>query len=85
MYLTESLISATARNCSFWAHQWNLTYRHLLQIIAKPCARDVCTEMGIRAEMYSQRGSFFVATASTSPFCGKCVAVLVLNNDIIIW
>jgi len=42
--------------------------------------------MGIRAEVYNQRGSFFVATASTSPFCGMCSALctLMLNNDVII-
>lgn len=76
VYLTESLTSATARNCSFWAHQWNLTYRHLLQIIAEPCDRNICTEMGIRAEMYNQRGSFFVATANTSPFCANSTDVI---------
>ncbi|XP_011867463.1 PREDICTED: pancreatic triacylglycerol lipase-like [Vollenhovia emeryi] len=76
VYLTESLIAATARNCSFWAHQWNLTYRHLLQIIAEPCDRNVCTEMGIRAEMYNQRGNFFVATASTTPFCVNSTDVI---------
>ncbi|XP_011157666.2 pancreatic triacylglycerol lipase [Solenopsis invicta] len=75
-YLTESLRSATARNCSFWAHQWNLTYRHFLQIIEEPCDRDSCTEMGIKAEMYDQRGSFFVATANTSPFCANSTDVI---------
>lgn len=76
IYLTESLTSATARNCSFWAHQWDLTYSHLLQIIAKPCDRNICTEMGIRAEMYDQCGTFFVATASTSPFCANSTDVI---------
>ncbi|XP_012535454.1 pancreatic triacylglycerol lipase [Monomorium pharaonis] len=76
IYLTESLISAAARNCSFWAHPWNLTYRHLLQITAEPCDRNICTEMGIKAEVYDQRGSFFVATASTSPFCVNSTDVI---------
>ncbi|KAG5339915.1 LIPP lipase, partial [Acromyrmex charruanus] len=76
VYLTESLTSATARNCSFWAHQWNLTYRHFLQIIAEPCDENICSEMGIRAEMYNQRGNFFVATADTSPFCANSTDVI---------
>lgn len=71
VYLTESLASAATRNCSFWAHYWDLTYRHLSQIIAEPCDANVCTEMGIRAEMYNHRGTFFVATASTHPFCAN--------------
>ncbi|KAL6432851.1 hypothetical protein ACFW04_006305 [Cataglyphis niger] len=71
IYLTESLASAATGNCSFWAHRWDLTYRNLLQIIAEPCDANVCTEMGIRAEMYNHRGIFFVATASSHPFCGK--------------
>ncbi|XP_011647607.1 phospholipase A1-like [Pogonomyrmex barbatus] len=76
VYLTESLTSATARNCSFWAHRWDLTYRHLFQIIAEPCDTNVCTEMGIRAELYDQRGTFFVATASTSPFCANSTDII---------
>jgi len=75
VYLTESLKS-TARNCSFWAHRWNLTYRHLLQIIAEPCDRNSCVEMGIRAEMYNQSGNFFVATGSTSPFCANSTDII---------
>ncbi|CAL1681435.1 unnamed protein product [Lasius platythorax] len=71
VYLTESLTSAAARNCSFWAHNWDLTYRHLSRIIAEPCDTNVCTEMGIRAELYDQRGTFFVATSSTPPFCAN--------------
>jgi len=27
--------------------------------------------MGIKAEMYSQRGEFFVLTTNSYPFCGK--------------
>lgn len=58
-------------NCSFWAHRWNLTNRHLFQPRTLPCHKDNCTEMGIKAELYDQQGTFFVATASQSPFCGK--------------
>lgn len=71
IYFTESLVSATANNCSFWAHNWNLTSENLSQMITKSCNVNICTEMGIRAEMHDQRGDFFVPTASTYPFCGK--------------
>lgn len=71
IYFTESLVSAVANNCSFWAHNWNRTSKQLSQIIAKPCNINICTEMGIRAEIYNQRGCFFLSTANTYPFCGK--------------
>ncbi|EZA53331.1 Exosome component [Ooceraea biroi] len=71
IYLTESLTSAATRNCSFWARNWDLTYRHFLQIIREPCSEDSCTEMGIRAEIYAQRGKFFVITANSHPFCAN--------------
>ncbi|XP_032679658.1 phospholipase A1-like [Odontomachus brunneus] len=67
-YFTESLLLAITRNCTFWGRRWNLTYRHLLQTIVNPCD-NVCTEMGIRAELYDERGTFYVATDSSSPFC----------------
>ncbi|XP_072758077.1 pancreatic triacylglycerol lipase [Anoplolepis gracilipes] len=76
LYLTESLVSAATRNCSFWAHNWNLTYMHLTRIIAEPCDTNICTEMGIRAEMYDHRGTFFVATASTPPFCANSTSII---------
>ncbi|KAL0126495.1 hypothetical protein PUN28_005094 [Cardiocondyla obscurior] len=76
LYLTESLISATTHNCSFWAHQWNVTYEHFLQIVAEPCDKTICTEMGIRAELYNRNGTFFAATASTSPFCANSTDVI---------
>lgn len=75
VYLTESLASAAMSNCSFWAHHWNLTYEHLSQIIAEPCDVKICTEMGIKAEMYHHQGTFFVATASTPPFCANSTDV----------
>ncbi|XP_029159209.1 LOW QUALITY PROTEIN: exosome component 10 [Nylanderia fulva] len=75
LYFTESLASDAAHNCSFWAHHWNMTFRHLSQIIAEPCDVKVCSEMGIRAEMYRHRGTFFVATAGTPPFCANSTDV----------
>ncbi|GAB1859701.1 phospholipase A1 [Camponotus japonicus] len=73
IYFTESLVSAVANNCSFWAHNWNRTSKQLSQIIAKPCNINICTEMGIRAEMYNQRGCFFLSTANTYPFCANSI------------
>ncbi|XP_066596139.1 phospholipase A1-like [Prorops nasuta] len=69
IYLTESLISASNGNCSFWAHRWDLTYRSVLPILSEPCNKNVCSEMGINAEYYPQRGSFFAATESDAPYC----------------
>ncbi|XP_076640545.1 phospholipase A1 isoform X2 [Colletes latitarsis] len=33
------------------------------------CNKNVCTEMGINAINHPQRGTFFVATSNTIPFC----------------
>ncbi|XP_011259268.1 pancreatic triacylglycerol lipase-like [Camponotus floridanus] len=71
LYFTESVVSATVNNCSFWAHKWNRTPKQLSEIIVKPCNVNICTEMGIRAEMYDQRGCFFLSTTSTYPFCAN--------------
>lgn len=69
--MTESLISEVKQNCTFWAHHWNLSYQNLLQIVTESCNKNICTEMGINAIKYSHRGTFFVATSDTSPFCSK--------------
>lgn len=71
IYLTESLVSEVKQNCTFWAHHWNLSYQNLLQIVTESCNKNICTEMGINAIKYSHRGTFFVATSNTSPFCSK--------------
>lgn len=72
IYFTESLVSATANNCTFWARHWDLNpSKNLSRTITKSCNVNICTEMGIRSEMYHQRGTFFVPVASTYPFCGK--------------
>ncbi|XP_014483236.1 PREDICTED: phospholipase A1-like [Dinoponera quadriceps] len=67
-YFTESLVSASMPNCTFGAYSWDLTYKHLSQTIGS-CANDTCTEMGIRAEFYNKRGTFYVATRGSSPYC----------------
>lgn len=84
-YFTESLLSAIAHNCTFWAHRWNLTYRHLLQTIMHPCDNETCTEMGIRAELYDERGTFYVATDSSSPFCSKYYSYCTINIIVLIF
>ncbi|XP_043273787.1 phospholipase A1 1-like [Venturia canescens] len=68
-YFTDSLISASSKNCTFWAHRWDRSYRRALQLISEVCNPNNCTEMGINAEKYSQRGTFFVATSRAPPFC----------------
>ncbi|KAG7214178.1 hypothetical protein KM043_001524 [Ampulex compressa] len=69
VYLTESLVSAVNKNCTFWAQHWDLTFRSLYQSTAEACDRRACTEMGINAEKYSHRGTFFAVTAGTAPYC----------------
>ncbi|XP_012282290.1 pancreatic triacylglycerol lipase [Orussus abietinus] len=69
VYLIESLITAAARNCTFWARPWDLTYRNAIQTISKPCTFKTCSEMGINAEKHPQRGTFFVLTDKSPPFC----------------
>ncbi|XP_046146056.1 phospholipase A1 isoform X1 [Osmia bicornis bicornis] len=71
IYLTESLMSDVKKNCTFWAHYWDLSFRSLKQLVRESCNRNVCTEMGINAINYSQRGTFFVATSDSVPFCNN--------------
>ncbi|XP_011146751.1 pancreatic triacylglycerol lipase isoform X2 [Harpegnathos saltator] len=68
-YFTESLMIANTCNCTFWGYPWDWTSKNISNIIVNPCNHDTCAEMGIRAELYNKRGTFYVATASSSPFC----------------
>ncbi|XP_066581735.1 phospholipase A1-like [Prorops nasuta] len=69
-YFTESIISASEGSCSFWAHSWNLNNsQNDSSELFESCTKDVCSEMGINAECYSQRGIFFVVTTSNAPYC----------------
>ncbi|KAI4502880.1 hypothetical protein M0802_001924 [Mischocyttarus mexicanus] len=69
IYLTESLLLTSMNNCSFWAHHWDLSYKNIKKIISEPCNKDVCLEMGIKAENYPHRGTFFLFTSKSSPYC----------------
>lgn len=69
IYLTESLLMTSTSNCSFWSHYWDLSYRHIKQIMSEECNKDVCIEMGIKAENYAQRGTFFLVTSNSQPYC----------------
>lgn len=71
VYLTESLLLTSMNNCSFWSHYWDLTYRNIKQIMSEQCNEDVCIEMGIKAENYPHRGTFFLITSNSTPYCGK--------------
>ncbi|XP_063988582.1 phospholipase A1-like [Diachasmimorpha longicaudata] len=69
-YFTESVRSAASKNCSFCGRSWDLTYRHAQQIINETTnPPNICVEMGLKAENASLRGTFFVMTSSTTPFC----------------
>ncbi|KAK2581221.1 hypothetical protein KPH14_008019 [Odynerus spinipes] len=69
IYLTESLLMTFTNNCSFWSHHWDLSYRHIEQIMSEQCNEDVCIEMGIKAENYPHRGTFFLITSNSPPYC----------------
>lgn len=37
--------------------------------MSEECNKDVCIEMGIKAENYAQRGTFFLITSNSQPYC----------------
>lgn len=76
IYLTESLMSDIKRNCTFWAHHWDLSYRSLKRVVKESCDGNVCTEMGINAINYPHRGTFFVATSNILPFCSNDTRII---------
>ncbi|XP_044018533.1 pancreatic triacylglycerol lipase-like [Aphidius gifuensis] len=80
LYLTDSIISATLnkQNCTFWGHTWDRSYRQAFNIINKlNYSADNKIEMGIHADKYSLRGTFFVMTSNAEPFCD----ITANNND----
>ncbi|XP_076240395.1 phospholipase A1 [Calliopsis andreniformis] len=81
IYLIESLISDIKHNCTFWAHHWDLSYRNLLRVASESCDKNICSEMGINAINHPQRGTFFVATSDSVPFCNNDTRII---NEVII-
>ncbi|XP_049802420.1 pancreatic triacylglycerol lipase-like [Schistocerca nitens] len=56
-------------NCSFWGRKWNsLSEREPLNLNTT-CSLANCTEMGYLADIFPARGSFYVPTRETEPFC----------------
>lgn len=39
--------------------------------VQAPCNAANCTEMGIEADIFPARGSFYVATKDKTPYCSK--------------
>ncbi|XP_034943723.1 uncharacterized protein Rrp6 [Chelonus insularis] len=70
VYFTESIIASVAKNGTFWGHPWDRSYESALKLIDEPCDSEKCVEMGINANKYSARGSFFVVTSSSLPYYG---------------
>uniref|UniRef100_A0A0C9RDL8 phospholipase A1 n=1 Tax=Fopius arisanus TaxID=64838 RepID=A0A0C9RDL8_9HYME len=69
-YFIQSISSAASGGCHFCGHSWDLTCRHAQQIInGTSSLPGNCVEMGLNAENFSLRGSFFVMTSNTTPFC----------------
>ncbi|CAG9576066.1 unnamed protein product [Danaus chrysippus] len=68
LLFTESLIN---NNCSFIAHNWNLTYEGVNASILAACDRAApCSEMGIRADQKRiYKGAYFVLTTEKEPYC----------------
>lgn len=75
LYLTESVITAVEKNCTFWAHEWDMSYMGIKKILSTQCedkpADRRCMEMGINAENYNYNGTFFAMTGSSAPYCRK--------------
>lgn len=89
IYLIESIISAVEKNCTFWAHDWDLTFEDVDELISVDCDRpenhQKCVEMGINAEKYARTGTYFTVTSGTSPYCRKFVKKrLFLNKNFLI-
>ncbi|XP_043289188.1 phospholipase A1-like [Venturia canescens] len=68
-YFTESVVSAKAGNCTFWAKRWDPRDADTSQVSWETCNANDCTEMGIRSEMHDERGTFYATTSATAPFC----------------
>ncbi|XP_046967186.1 pancreatic triacylglycerol lipase-like [Vanessa cardui] len=72
LLFTESLIN---NNCTFQAHQWNLTYEGVNASLLAACNRltSPCSVMGIQAVGGSgqprARGGYFVLTSEKEPYC----------------
>lgn len=70
-YFTESILEAHYKTDSFVGKPWDRTYKGALKMINVRCKKNQCPEMGINAEKYPQRGSFFVETSRSPPYSGK--------------
>ncbi|XP_023947933.1 pancreatic triacylglycerol lipase [Bicyclus anynana] len=71
LLFTESLINS---NCSFRAHQWNLTYEGVNASLIAACRRfSSCSVMGINAVGDAREtranGAYFVLTTERNPYC----------------
>ncbi|CAH0722830.1 unnamed protein product, partial [Brenthis ino] len=72
LLFTESLIN---NNCTFRAHQWNLTYEGVNASLLAPCNRLIspCSVMGIKAVggsgLRRANGPYFVLTSEKQPYC----------------
>ncbi|CAH2262152.1 jg26807 [Pararge aegeria aegeria] len=71
LLFTESLIN---NNCSFRAHQWNLTYEGVNASLIAACFKySSCSVMGINAVGDSREpranGAYFVLTTEKDPYC----------------
>ena len=73
LYFIDSVISELRNGCSFWAHEWDLTYNNIDAMLRSNCKDRKCIEMGINAEKYSDHinGTFFTVTGRSKPFCCK--------------
>ncbi|KAJ9583000.1 hypothetical protein L9F63_022658, partial [Diploptera punctata] len=67
MFFIESV--KTADRCSFWGHHWNRTDTEGDSALNSPCNASNCTEMGLEADIFPARGSFYVPTRDRTPYC----------------
>jgi pimeloyl-ACP methyl ester carboxylesterase len=58
-----------ARKCAFWGHRWDRNESDAEAAVQAPCNAANCTAMGIEAELFPARGTFYVVTQANTPYC----------------
>jgi len=67
MFFTEAI--KLAHRCTFWGHRWDGNESDAKAAVLAPCNAANCTAMGIEAEFFPARGTFYVVTQANMPYC----------------
>ena len=74
-YFIESINS----NCHFYSHACN-SFADYEKGLCHGCPSSGCPEMGFNANKTSARGSYYVSTAQSSPYCGESFVCVSRNS-----